>query len=325
LVSFPKLQNRRRIDLKTDTTSKEYDLLIIGGGPAGLTAAAYAIRRRIETMLISEDLGGKMNYKFSLPDIETHPVIDGEELVDKFKSQMEYLDFARHLDKVTKLRKTASGFIATTKEGESFKGKAAIIATGVLPRQLNVPGEKEFLGKGVSYSAVSHAQLFIDMDVAVVGNGNQALVAAAELAQIAKKVYVIGVPNKYVNSKLGKKLKSSDKVTFLTDYEAKEIRGNASVERLAIQSKTKKDETEISVRGVFVELGYIANREFFGRLVKTTRDGRIIIDGNNQTSVRGLFAAGDVTDINAQQVVIAVGEGANAALSAYNYLLTLKQ
>jgi alkyl hydroperoxide reductase subunit F len=308
--------------LKTDISSKEYDLLIIGGGPAGLTAAAYAIRKRVETMLISEDLGGKTNYKFSLPDVETHHVIDGEELVSKFKSQIEYLDFARHLGKVAKLKKTQNGFLATTEGGESFKTKAAIIATGVMPKRLNIPGEKEFLGKGVSYSTVSHAPLFIGMDVAVVGDGNPALLAAAELAQIAKKVYVIGVPSKYMNTKLGKKLKGSEKVTFFTDHEVTEIRGNASVERIVIRSKKK--ENEIPVKGVFVELGYVTNRQLFGRLVKTTREGRIIIDGNNQTSVPGLFAAGDVTDVNAQQVVIAVGEGANAALSAYNYLLTLK-
>ena len=311
--------------MKKDISEKEYDLLIIGGGPAGLTAAAYAIRKRIEIMLISEDLGGKTNYKFSLPDVDTHFVIDGEELVGKFKSQLEYLDFARYLDEVTKLERRENKFVATTRGGKVFKGKSAIIAIGVMPKRLNVPGEKDFLGRGVSYSAVSHAQLFIDMEVAVVGDGPPALQATAELAEIAKKVNVVGVQAKYVDTELGKRLKNSGRVQFFTDYEVKEIRGSSSVESLLVRSKVDKTEKVIPVKGVFVELGYVPNKELFSKLVKTTAEGRIMISENNQTSIPGLFAAGDVTDVNAQQVVIAIGEGANAALSAYNYLLSLKR
>lgn len=311
--------------MSKDIAKKNYDLIIIGGGPAGLTAAAYAIRRHIETMLISEDLGGKTNYKFSLPGVETHMVIDGEELVSKFKSQMQYLDFARYLDTVTKLERTNDGFVATTKGGKTFKGKAAIIATGIMPKRLNVQGEKDFLGRGVSYSAISHAQLFIDMSVAVIGEGLQALHAATELAQIAKEVNVIGVSTKHINTELGRKLRDSGKVNFYSDYEVVEIRGKESVESLLIRSKTDKKEKQLSVRGVFVELGFIPSKELYSKLVKTTTEGRIMISENNQTSIPGLFAAGDTTDVNAQQVVIAIGEGANAALSAYNYILSLKE
>jgi alkyl hydroperoxide reductase subunit F len=310
--------------MKTNQQDKEYDLIIVGGGPAGLTAAAYAIRKRIETMLVSEDLGGKTNYKFSVPGVETHPIIDGEELVSKFKSQLQYLDFARHLDRVTKIERTANGFVVSTKNGESFKGRAAIIATGVMPRMLNVPGEKEFLGRGVSYSAVSHAPLFIDMNVAVIGQGTTALQAVAELAQIAKFVNAIGTPTKLIESDLGQKLKASNKVKFLTDYEIEEIRGKAAVEQILIRNKTSKTEEVIPVQGVFVELGYQTDGGLYSHMVKTTADGRIMISENNQTNIPGLFAAGDITDVNAQQVVIAIGEGANAALSAYNYLLSIK-
>ena len=310
--------------MKRDTSQKEYDLLIIGGGPAGLTAAAYAIRKRIETMLVSENLGGKTNYKFSLPDVETHPIIDGEELVSKFKNQIEYLDFARHLDKVTKIERTDGGFVVSTKGGKTFKSRAAIIATGVMPKRLNIPGEQQHLGHGVSYSAVSHAPLFIDMEVAVVGEASAALKTAAELAQIAKRVNVIGTPSKLVESDLGKKLKASGKVEFFTDYEVEEIRGKDAVEEILIRHKTNKAERVLHVKGVFVDLGYEPEKELYSHMVKTTAEGRIMISENNQTNVPGLFAAGDITDVNAQQVVIAIGEGANAALSAYNYLLSLK-
>jgi len=310
--------------MKIEPSQKEYDLVIIGGGPAGLTAAAYAIRKRIETMLVSEDLGGKTNYKLSIPGVETHPIIDGEELVSKFKSQIEYLDFARHLDKATKIERTSDGFIVSTKGGKTFKSRAVIIATGVMPKRLNVPGESEFLGRGVSYSAVSHAPLFIDMEVAVVGDGSTALQAVAELAQIAKGVKVVGAQSKLADSELGKRLKASGKVEFFIDYEVKEIRGKAAVEEIVIRHKTNKTERVLAVSGVFVELGYVPDKDLYSHLVKTTAEGRIMISENNQTNVPGLFAAGDITDVNAQQVVIAIGEGANAALSAYNYLLNLK-
>jgi len=309
---------------KGDSTKKEYDLIIIGGGPAGLTAAAYAIRKRIETMLVSEDLGGKTNYKFSLPGVETHPIIDGDELVSKFKSQLQYLDFARHLDKATKIERTPDGFVVTTKGGQSFKGRAAIIATGIMPKRLNVPGEEKLLGHGVSYSTVSHAQLFIDMDVAVVGEGTTALQAVAELAQIAKSVNAVGTPNKLIESDLGQKLKTSGKVKFFAGYEVKEIRGKTAVEEILIRNTTNKSDQTIPVQGVFIELGYQVDSSLYSNMVKTTTDGRIMISENNQTNIPGLFAAGDITDVNAQQVVIAIGEGANAALSAYNYLLSLK-
>jgi alkyl hydroperoxide reductase subunit F len=310
--------------MKRDISQKEYDLLIIGGGPAGLTAAAYAIRKRIETMLVSENLGGKTNYKFSIPGVESHPIIDGEELVSKFKSQIEYLDFARHLDKVTKIERTGDSFVVSTKGGKTFKGKATILATGVMPKRLNVPGEQEFLGRGVSYSAVSHAPLFIDMDVAVVGEGTTALQAAAELTQIAKRVNVIGAVSKFADSELGRRLKASGKVEFFIDFEVEEIRGKASVEEILISHRTSKTERVLPVKGVFVELGYAPEKDLYSHMVKTTAEGRIMISENNQTNIPGLFAAGDITDVNAQQVVIAIGEGANAALSAYNYLLSLK-
>ena len=299
---------------------REYDLLIIGGGPAGLTAAAYAIRKRIETILVSEDLGGKTNYKFSLPHVEKHLLLDGEELLRKFKSQIEYLDFARHLAKVTKFEKVGKRFLATTAD-RSFKAKAAIIATGVQPKRLKAPGEKEFIGRGVSYSAVSHAPLFIDLDVAVVGDGMPALQAAAELVRIAGKVNVIGVPNRFLSSPLGKRIQASGRAEFFSNYKVKEIRGKTSVEQIVISSKS---EMKIPVKGVFVELGVLPNTSMFAKVVKRNSEGRIIVDENNQTSAPGLFAAGDVTDVNANQVIIAMGEGANAALSADNYLLSIE-
>ena len=296
--------------------------MIIGGGPAGLTAAAYAIRKRIETILICEDLGGKTNYNFRLPNVDTNIIIDGQELVSKFKNQIEYLDFARCVSKVDKFERRRGGFIATTSD-YTFKARCAIIATGITPKQLNLPGEKEFLGRGVSYSTVSHAPVFTGMEVAVIGEGNRALQAAMQLSQVAEKVSVVGVSAKYANSPLGKKIRQSGKVVFLTGYVVKEILGDESPDRLVLSTK-KGEELIVPARGIFVEIGFTPNSQPFARLVKTTRDGRIMINENNQTSIPGLFAAGDVTNIQAQQVLIAMGEGANAALNAADYLLGVK-
>ena len=309
--------------MSVENPKEEYDLIIIGGGPAGLTAAAYAIRKRIETILISEDLGGKTNYQFHLPGIDTHAIIDGQELVSKFKNQIEYLDFARHIGKVIKFERKKSKFVATTTD-HTFKARAAIIATGVMPKRLTVPGEMEFLGCGVSYSTVSHAQVFVDSDVAVVGDGLRCLRAAAELIQTARKVFIIGVPSRLANSTLGKKIKNSGKAEFLSEYHLKTILGEESPDRIVL-SKKSGSETEIPVKGIFIEMGFTPNTQMFSKMVKRTRDGRIMIDENNQTNVSGLFAAGDVTDVQAQQVIIAMGEGANAALNAYDYLLGLKR
>jgi NADH-dependent peroxiredoxin subunit F len=312
----------RRTEMDKVSSAKEYDLLIIGGGPAGLTAAAYAIRKRLETMLLGDLMGGRTNHKFCMPGVETHQIIDGEELISKFRSEIEYLDFARHVCMVTKFQRVGKRFVAES-ESRTFKGKAAIIATGLTPRLLEVPGAREFMGRGVSYSTISHALVFIDMDVAVVGNGMRALQATAELVRIARKVNLIGVPSRLLSSTLGQKIKASGRAEFFTGYDVKEIRGKDSPEKIVVKSKT--DEMEIRVSGVFVELGYTPNTSLFSHLVKMDKEGRILIDENNQTNVPGLFAAGDATDINANQVVIAIGEGANAALNAYNYLLTFEE
>lgn len=309
--------------MSIENLKEEYDLIIIGGGPAGLTAAAYAIRKRIEIILISEDLGGKTNYQFHLPDIDTHIIIDGQELVSKFKNQIEYLDFARHIGKIIKFERKKSKFVATTID-HTFRARAAIIATGIMPKRLNVPGEMEFLGRGVSYSTVSHAPIYVDLDVAVVGDGLRALRAAAELIQTARRVFIIGTPTRLANSTLGKKIKKSGKAEFLNEYHLKAILGEESPDRVLL-SKKGGGETEIPVKGIFIEMGYTPNSQMFVKMVKRTKDGRIMIDENNQTNIPGLFAAGDVTDVQAQQVIIAMGEGANAALNAYDYLLGLKR
>ena len=162
-----------------------YDLIVIGGGPAGLTATIYAIRKRLNVLLISEDLGGKTNYYLDLPDVASYQVIRGVEVVDKFKSELEYLDFARLMERVNKVEKMNDGFVVHTEAGSLLEARAVIVASGTRQEWLNVPGEREYLSKGLCYSALSYAPLFIEKETVVVGEDDLALRSAAELATVA--------------------------------------------------------------------------------------------------------------------------------------------
>lgn len=296
-----------------------YDLIVIGGGPAGLTAMVYAIRKHLNALLIAQELGGKTNYHLELPDVHEYRVIRGAEIVDRFKAELEYLDFARHLERVTRVNAVKDYFVVHTQMGGELPARAVIIATGARPQRLNVPGEEEFLGKGIAYSAMSYAQLMVDKIAAVIGDGELALRSAAELATVAKRVYLIGPQKKALDSGLGKKLQHAGSVTIFSDYELTEIKGNYFAERLVIEGA--EDSQELVVDCAFIEKQLIPNSEMVKELLVLDDQARIEIDCRTHTSLPGIYAAGDVTSLYAEQVLIAVGEGAKAALSAYDYLL----
>jgi len=297
-----------------------YDLIIVGGGPAGLTAAIYALRKRINALLISADLGGKTNYHLSLPWIEDYQVIRGLEVVNKFRSELEYLKFAHQIDKVEYITREPEGFLVRTAKGQEIQARAAIIATGTRQKRLKVPGEKEFTMRGLCYSALSYAPLFIDRETMVVGEGELALRSAAELATVAAHVYLTIGEGSALELPLGQKLLHTQNVSILENYQVVEIQGNSHARSVIL--KTAQDETtEIIVDGLFIEMGLTPNSKMVAELVELDEQGRIRVDCSARTSVPGIFAAGDVTTIFAEQVLIAVGEGAKAALSAYDYLL----
>ena len=296
-----------------------YDLIIIGGGPAGLTAAIYAIRKRLETLLISKDLGGKTNFHLELPDVELHNVISGQEIIGKFRREIEYLEFARVLDGVEKIDALDKGYAVTTTSGKRFGAKALIVATGARGRRLNVPGEKEYMMKGLCYSAVSYAPLFIDKKAIVIGDRPLALRAAAELAQVASEVTLIAPEPDKLDTPLGRKLRTAKNVTILEGFQVRAVKGDRHARSLVVGQNG--DERELTMDAAFVELELMPRSEMVAHLVDVDAQGRIKIDAENRTSRPGIFAAGDVTNIHAEQVLVAVGEGAKAALSAYEYLL----
>ncbi len=297
-----------------------YDLIVIGGGPAGLTAAIYAIRKRLNVLVVSKDLGGKTQWRLHLPWIEDYQVIRGLEIVDKFKRELEYLDFARHMEAVEKITRKGENFVIHTRGGGELETKSAILASGAKQLRLRIPGEKEYMMKGLCYSALSYAPLFIDRKTVVVGDGDLALRSAAELATIAQHVTLVSSSEKILETPLGKKLEIAPNVTLLKKHEVVEVKGDEFARTLVIK-KPDGGLMELDAEGTFIEMALIPNSQMVADLVALDAEGRIKIDCGCKTNVPGIFAAGDVTTGFAEQVLIAVGEGAKAALSAYEYLL----
>ncbi len=291
-----------------------FDLIIIGGGPAGLAAAVYAINKRLETLVISEDIGGQTAYGFSAKGYEGHETIRGGDVVEKFKRQLEYLKFAHVADRVTEVKAQGKNFAIATKSGKTYEAKAVVVATGALPKRLDVPGEKKLIGKGLSYSAISHAPLFIERTVAVVGSNRRALQAVAELALIAKEVHWVLPEKGESETALGKQLRANSKVK-VHSATLKEIRGDQFVESIVVGDET------IKVDGLFIEAGLNPASKIVQGLGVTDESGRIQVGIDCTTRQPGLFAAGDVTNVLIEQVLVAVGEGAKAALTAYEYLI----
>ena len=297
-----------------------YDLVVVGGGPAGLTATIYAIRKRLNVLLISEDLGGKTNYHLDLPFVEEYQVIRGVEVVNRFKSELEYLDFTRLMERVERIEKTDGGFIVRTVNGSELETRAIILATGTRQEWLDVPGEREYLSKGLCYSALSYAPLFIEKDTVVVGEDDLALRSAAELATVAHHVHVVGPSASALQTPLGQKLQSAPNVTVLPNHHVVRVEGNGYCHTVVVKDGLGQ-ETRLTADGTFVEKGLRPNTQMVSGLVELDRRGFIKVDPYSHTSVPGIFAAGDVTNVYAEQVLVAVGEGVKAALSAYEYLL----
>lgn len=301
-----------------------YDLIVIGGGPAGLTATIYAIRKRLDVLLVSKDLGGKTNYHLALPWIEQYQVIRGLEIVNKFRNELEYLEFSRHMEAVDKVTKVSNGqgehFVVLTRGGSELPAKAVIVASGTKQLRLRVPGEKEYMMKGLCYSAMSYAPLFIDKKTVVVGDGDLALRSAAELATIAEEVTLVSTTDDILATPLGKKLTVARNVTVLPNRAVLEVKGDEFARSVVVKDADGKT-SELIADATFIEMALIPNSQMIADLVELDPQGRIKVDCANRTSCPGIFAAGDVASGYAEQVLVAIGEGAKAALSAYEYLL----
>ena len=299
---------------------RDYDLAIIGGGPAGLAAACYGLQAQLQVALISPTLGGKVSYPFQVRGLPAVESVWGADLVQQLAAFAEArLSDLYHQEVKQVIREADGTFRIVLGNAEQLHARAVIVCTGAQPQRLYVPGEHEFLGCGVSFSAISHAQFFRKRSVAVVG-GERALPAVLKLANIASQVYyVLAHPRSLGNSPIVEAVLSHPKVIVLQDWEVQRIVGEQFVTGLALVGANGEVRT-IPVEGVFVEFGLLPNIEMVRGLVDLDEEGRIMINQHCETSTPGLFAAGDVTNVHAEQVPVAIGEGVKAALSAWSYL-----
>ena len=295
-----------------------YDVIIIGGGPAGITAAATAINQRLETLIVAERWGGQTTYAMQLEDMEGRETITGEALLDAFRRQLDYLGFVRDFDTVTKVMPVEKNFVVETVRGDRYEGRTMIMATGAKPQRLNVPGEAQLAGHGLSYSATTHAGLFLGKDVAVVGKGRRAQWAAADLARKAHRVHLLA-PEPLPDTPLVQRLRQMDDIEIEEGVAVREVKGERFVEGIMV-AMPDGEVREIPVKGVFVKLLRTPNSDLVQEWINCDRDGHIIVDVYCATNWPGVFAAGDVTHVS-EQVLVHIGEGAKAAISAYHYLL----
>jgi len=295
-----------------------YDVIIVGGGPAGLSAAIYLARQKLKTLILTIDIGGQTALSSEIENYLGFESIPGMEFIEKCRKQVEKypeIEIKEGVE-VTQIKKN-SVFTVTTSENENFQSKTVLIASGKLPRTLNVKGEKELAKKGVTYCATCDAPLYRNKTTAVIGGGNSALDAILQLSKIAVKVYAINKnPDFKGDETLKQRVKECKNVEIINNAETLEIIGDKKV--TGVKIKTNNQEKIINTDGVFIEIGSNPSSAF--TQVEKNKWNEIIINNENMTSVEGIFAAGDVTNIEQKQSIIAAGEGAKAALKIIEYL-----
>ncbi|MEM0217752.1 MAG: FAD-dependent oxidoreductase [Candidatus Nezhaarchaeales archaeon] len=298
-----------------------YDVIVVGAGPAGLTAALTCVRAGLKVQVIGKVTGGQAA---EAPLIENYPgfkSITGMELMKLFSEQVESLGVSMLNDEVTKIEQVNEVFEVKTSFSGRFKCRSVILAIGAEPRKLGVKGEEEFYGRGVSYCATCDGPLFKGKEVAVVGGGIPALNAALYLSGLAKTVYLIHEKSRFGGFKtLIDRVHERSNIVKKLNTTVIEIGGKRFVEWVRVKNIKSGEEEEIKVNGVFIEVGKKVNSDFLKGFVELDNKGQIIIDSLCRTSRVGVFAAGDATTIPYKQVIIAAGEGAKAAMSAYDYL-----
>jgi len=298
------------------------DVLIIGGGPAGMTASIYAARKVLSQILISPDVGGQAAWASEVENYLGYSIISGFDLAEKFEDHVKRFGVERLDDRVAALHKNGRTFVIKTMGGREFESRTVIVASGRSARNLGVPGEEEFKGKGVTYCATCDAPLYAGEDVAVVGGGNAGLDAALQLARMSPTVYVIESEGQLTgDKKFQQRIRRAKNVRLLTDTEVTSISGGKMLESLAVRNTASGEESRIAVTGVFVEIGAMPNVGFLPPEVKVNKRGEVVIDCACYTSMPGVFGAGDVTNIPNKQIIIAAGEGAKALLAANDYLI----
>ena len=295
-----------------------YELIIIGAGPAGITAGVYAARKRMNFLIITTDIGGQASLSWDIENYLGYQFITGPELVQKFKEHLQQFDVElREGEKATAVEKPGDTVLIKT-DKEEYSAETVIVASGRRRKKLGVEGEDEFKNKGVTYCATCDAPLFAGMDVAVIGGGNSALDATLQLIKIAKRIYIIEATPQLTADRITiQKATESGKVFMYTGTKVKRIYGEQLVQGIEIEKNGTLE--DLPVGGIFVEIGSIPASDFVTGVTKNEK-GEIVVNCSCETNIVGIFAAGDVTNVPAKQIIVACGEGAKACISAFDYV-----
>ncbi|MBN2466577.1 MAG: FAD-dependent oxidoreductase [Deltaproteobacteria bacterium] len=309
---------------------KVYDTIIIGGGPAGCAAAVYTARKKLRTLLLTEDFAGQSISAAAIENWIGDRLISGIDLAKKLENHVRAypeIDIITSAPVVAVSEASACFFDVVAKGGEIFRTRSIIAAAGARRRRLGVPGEAELEGRGVAFCSTCDAPFFQDSNVAVVGSGNAALETVIDLLPFAKDIYLLLRGDNLKGDAVTRdRATSSPRVTLITNVVVEAILGEKSVTGLSYRDIGNRELRELSVDGVFVEIGSVPNSEFLRDLVATNESGEITVDHKTaETSKPGIFAAGDVTSDPFKQNNIAAGDGIRAALSAYNHVLNIKK
>jgi alkyl hydroperoxide reductase subunit F len=300
-----------------------YNLIILGGGPAAMSAAVYAARKMLNLAIVTKDFGGQIRETSEIENWLGFQNINAKDLADSFEEHVKGFDIPVSFGtEVVEVKKEKDAFKATTDDGKVYTSQTIIIATGKHHRPLNVPGEEELVGKGVAYCATCDAPFYKDRKVVVAGGGNSAFTTAMDLLKVNAEVTLVNYLKGWqADAALQERVKKIGRVTLLDHHQILRIDGKDRVTAVIVKERDTKKEEKLETSGIFVDIGLIPNNEPVKDLVKLNEHGEVVVDCLCQTSMEGLFGAGDVTTVPHKQIVIAAGEGAKAALSAYNYLI----
>ena len=305
--------------------NKLYDVTVVGSGPAAVSASIYAARKGLNVAMVGVKIGGQVLDTNEIENIIGTVLTTGAKFAETLEKHLKEHEIAfkeGHL--VKEIKEDGKDKILVTDDGKSYKTKTVIVATGAKPRSLNIPGEAEYVGKGVHYCSTCDGPFYKGLDVAVIGGGNSGVEAALDLSGIAKSVTLIEfMPELKADKVLQEKLAEQSNIKTILNSATVKVNGNEFVESIVYKSRETDEEKTLNVEGMFVEIGLSPRSEVVKDLVETNKIGEIVINPeNNSTSVAGIFAAGDVTNIRQKQIIIAMGEGAKAALGAFEYLIT---
>ena len=305
--------------------NKLYDVTVIGSGPAAVSAAIYAARKGLNVAMVGVKIGGQVLDTNEIENIIGTVSTTGAKFAETLEKHLKEHEIAfkeGHL--VKEIKEDGKDKVLMTDDGKSYKTKTVIVATGAKPRSLNIPGEAEYVGKGVHYCSTCDGPFYKGLNVAVIGGGNSGVEAALDLSGIAKSVTLIEfMPELKADKVLQEKLAEQSNIKTILNSATVKVNGNEFVESIVYKSRETDEEKTLNVEGMFVEIGLSPRSEVVKDLVETNKIGEIVINPeNNSTSAAGIFAAGDVTNIKHKQIIIAMGEGAKAALSAFDYLIS---